>query len=389
METTGRTLRSRLVSLLLALCIAAGFVPLIDYSAFAADNETTIGELELKVPRSGNGWSWNGDTLKLFGVELRSKDENTPKISYSGYTLKISISGYNRAVGDSLLAVSSDIVEISGNGILECDSAGALLDCNVAEINRVLLKAPDATLFKERDNGSQLDHNYEGYLEIGTLNPVNMSMGSGVIKCNELQFDGDQDTTFYQNGGVFYADKVTVGAGDKNHIVNCKDNSIFRTYATDAPTPSDLVIKQEDPSIVMVGGTNATVESDNPAYNAPAVNVYCSKISNSKAIDDTDATAGVYYTQNNVTINDNVTLNGAVYFEGYANGNSSNSMGITIADGATVAGAKWFNTNSAAKVGKKSTVFFDSADFSDSTIEGNIYSGAGEVSFTDSETVSD
>ena len=83
MERTRRTPLSRILSLLLAICIAAGFVPLIDYSAFAVDSETTIGVLEISVPRKGNGWSWDGEgTLKLFGTELKSKDDNTPKISF-------------------------------------------------------------------------------------------------------------------------------------------------------------------------------------------------------------------------------------------------------------------------------------------------------------------
>ena len=385
MEMTGRTLRSRLISLLLAVCIAAGFVPLIDYSVFAADSSATIGELTDGVSAGGNGWSWDGSgKLSLFGTELKSGDDGTPKIAYSGSLLRIEVSGYNRAAGNSLLAECAGVVQIFGSGILDCDSTAALLDCQKAAFDGCLIKAPDAALFKDSDKETELEF-LDGYLEIGTVNAVGAKMQSGVISCGVLQLDGDYQSRFDMNGGVAYAEKASVVDQNQACTISCQGSSILRVKATEAAVPDDFLIQQSDPSIVMVGGSNAKVKStdNNSAHYDNGINVYCKAVSGADTITDTDSTAGVYYTNSNVFVNDNATLSGAVYFKGDVCGAYGNTTGFTIASGATVAGGSCY-METPVQVEENAIVYFDEARFANSSIKGSIYCGSGKVQFTNS-----
>lgn len=391
MEMKARPLASRLLSLFLAICIAAGFVPLIDYSVFAVDNETTIGELEQNVPRSGNGWSWDGnDTLNLFGTELKSKDNDTPKISYSGSALTITVTGYNRAVGNSLLAESDSRIDIQGNGILDVDSESALLDCEEAYIAETLIKAPDATLFKDGVD-SKLEYN-GGYLEINTINSINAFMDAGVIKCKKMQYDGSHGwLEFYQNGGVLYADKVSVENENQCYTIYFQGNSIFKANATEVSATGTLKFRQlSGTSIVMLGDTNAGYYSSNnfQPVDVNGMNVYCSAVSSDGAISaDTDV-AGVYYTADNVKIGNNVILSGAVYFAGFVSLDRSCDR-FTVANDVTVAGSKSFTAvYGKTLVSEESTVCFDGdIELYGATVEGSIYGGLishGRTAFTTS-----
>ncbi len=385
MEMTGRTLRSRLISLLLAVCIAAGFVPLIDYSVFAADSSATIGELTDGVSAGGNGWSWDGSgKLSLFGTELKSGDDGTPKIAYSGSLLRIEVSGYNRAAGNSLLAECAGVVRISGSGILDCDSMAALLDCQKAAFDGCLIKAPDAALFKDSGKETELEF-LDGYLEIGTVNAVGAQMQSGVISCGVLQLDGDYQSRFEMKGGVMYAEKASVVDQNQACTISCQGSSILRVKATEAAVPDDFLIQQSDPSIVMVGGSNAKVKStdNNSAHYDNGINVYCKAVSGVDTITDTESTAGVYYTNSNVFVNDNATLSGAVYFKGDVCGAYGNTTGFTIASGATVAGGSCY-METPVSVEENAIVYFDEARFANSSIKGSIYCGSGKVQFTNS-----
>ena len=371
METAGKTLRSRLISLLLAICIAAGFVPLIDYSAFAVDSETTIGVLEVNRARKGNGWSWDGQmTLKLFGTELKSKDDDTPKITFSDTTrpYKIEVTGYNRAVGDSLLAKGGQELSFTGGGILDCNSAGALFDCEKVVIEDPIIKAPDAAFYKDTDKAMALDYN-NGYLEIGTLNVSTIFMTNGVINCDTLRLAKG----FVQYRSVFYTKNFDVFGDNSNIVIDCQDSAIFKAD-TIIPT-SGYAIGQSGTSIVMVGESNTAprVGSDNTAVNVNGLNVYCSMVANDTVKEVYSDLAGVYYAANSVKVGDDVTFSGAVYFAGTALVDTSKYF--TVAEGATVAGGGTLSIEcNKATIGKSSTVFFGLGMVLENvTVNGGVY----------------
>ena len=372
MERTEKTPLSRIISLLLAICIAAGFVPLIDYSAFAADNETTIGVLEVNRARKGSGWSWDGQmTLKLFGTELKSKDDDTPKITFSDTTrsYKIEVTGYNRAVGNSLLAEGGHQLSFTGGGILDCNSAGALFDCERVVIEDPIIKAPDAAFYKDTDKATALDYN-NGYLEIGTLNVSTIFMNNGVINCDTLRLAKE----FVQYSSVFYTKNFDVFGDNSNKVIACQDSAIFKAD-TIIPT-SGYAIGQSGTSIVMIGESNTApiVGSNNTAVNVNGLNVYCSMVANDtvKEVYSGDL-AGVYYAADSVKVGDDVTFSGAVYFADTALVDTFKNF--TVAEGATVAGGGTLSIEcNKATIGESSTVCFGLGMVLENvTVNGGVY----------------
>lgn len=380
MERTHKTPLSRILSLLLAICIAVGFVPLIDYSAFAVDNETTIGELADGTPKSGSGWKWDGaGTLELFGAELKSKDDSTPKISYSGETLTINVKGYNHVSGNSLLAEVGEYkyIDITGSGILESDSTGALFSGFKVTVDGALIKAPKAKLF---DGTKSLDHK-SGYLEIGILNG-SVKTTSGVINCDTLS-----SGSITQNGGVFYVETLNAGKP-----INCNKGAIFKVNTiTDG---ADYSITCNNGSIVMVGenNTDPEVSSNNTAVNVNGINVYCDMVADS-AVTTASSNNGssIYYAASEVNAGDDTTLDGAVYFAGEATLDTNKSF--TVADGATVAGGKNFSIEcNKATIGESSTVCFDlGVIIKDGTVNGDVYgclnAGSGDRTQLQNSTI--
>lgn len=371
MERTKKTPLSRIISLLLAICIAAGFVPLIDYSAFAADSETTIGVLEINRARKGSGWSWDGKmTLKLFGTELKSKDDDTPKITFSDTTrsYKIEVTGYNRAVGNSLLAEGGHQLSFTGGGILDCNSAGALFDCERVVIEDPIIKAPDAAFYKDTDKATALDYN-NGYLEIGTLNVSTIFMNNGVINCDTLRLAKE----FVQYSSVFYTKNFDVFGDNSNKVIACQDSAIFKAD-TIIPT-SGYAIGQSGTSIVMVGESNTApiVGSNNTAVNVNGLNVYCSMVANDTVKEVYSDLAGVYYAADSVKVGDDVTFSGAVYFADTALVDTFKNF--TIAEGATVAGGGTLSIEcNKATIGESSTVCFGLGMVLENvTVNGGVY----------------
>ena len=364
MERTHKTPLSRILSLLLAICIAAGFVPLIDYSAFAVDNETTIGEIADGAPRSGNGWKWDGaGTLELFGTVLKSKDNSTPKISYSGETLTINVKGYNRVSGDSLLAKVGawKKIDITGSGILESDSKSVLFNGLEVIVEGAFIKAPNAKLF---DDAARVNLTYNsGYLEIGTLN-ASVTMNGGVINCNMLS-----SGSIAQDGGVFYVETLSAGKP-----INCGNSAIFKVNTI--PAGADYSITCNNGSIVMVGESNANpnVTGYMNTRNVNCLNVYCDMVAEATVTAaSSNYGSSIYYAASSVTIADKTELSGAVYFAGetYVKG----YQGFTVADGATVAGGKNFLIeNDKSTIGKSSTVCFGlGMVLKNVTVNGGVY----------------
>ena len=365
MERTHKTPLSRILSLLLAICIAAGFVPLIDYSAFAVDNDTTIGEIADGAPRSGNGWKWDGaGTLELFGTVLKSKDNSTPKISYSGETLTINVKGYNRVSGNSLLAEVGEYkyIDITGSGILESDSTGALFSGLEVIVEDTLIKAPNAKLF---DTAANLTHN-SGYLEIGTLN-ASVTMDSGVIKCDTLLSSG----SIKQNGGVFYVDTLNT---EKKSAINCDKSAIFKVKEITAG--ADYSITCNNGSIVISGVDIKGKVSGQTGKTVDNLYVYCGSVvdaSIDQVYDDTNLSMGVYYTAPSVDIGNNVTFSGAVYFAGSALAKKYSNF--TVAEGATVAGDEFSGLGaSKTTIGASSTMCFNkNLQLQNATVNGGVY----------------
>ena len=364
MEKLKKTPLSRILSLLLAICIAAGFVPLIDYSAFAVDSETTIGEIADGAPRSGNGWKWDGaGTLELFGTVLKSKDNSTPKISYSGETLTINVKGYNRVSGDSLLAKVGawKKIDITGSGILESDSKSVLFNGLEVIVEGAFIKAPNAKLF---DDAARVNLTYNsGYLEIGTLN-ASVTMAGGVINCNMLS-----SGSITQDGGVFYVETLSAGKP-----INCNKGAIFKVNTI--PAGADYSITCNNGSIVMVGESNANpnVTGYMNTRNVNGLNVYCDMVAEDTVTAATSNNgSSIYYAASSVTIADKTELSGAVYFAGetYVKG----YQGFTVADGATVAGGKNFLIeNDKSTIGKSSTVCFGlGMVLKNVTVNGGVY----------------
>ena len=359
MERTHKSPFSRILSLLLAICIAVGFVPLIDYSAFAVDNETTIGELVDGISKSGNGWNWDGSTLELFGAELKSKDDSTPKISYSGETLTINVKGYNHVSGNSLLAKVGEWekINITGSGILESDSTGALFSGFEVIVDDALIKAPKAKLFDDTKN---LTHN-SGYLEIGTLNG-SVTMTSGVIKCDTLS-----SGSITQNGGVFYVETLNAGKP-----INCNKGAIFKVNTITGG--ADYSITCNNGSIVISGVDITGKVSGQTGKTVDNLYVYCDMVANDtvKSASDNNGSS-IYYAASEVNAGDDVTLDGAVYFAGEATLDTNKSF--TVADGATVAGGKNFSIEcNKATIGESSTVCFDlGIILKDATVNGGVY----------------
>lgn len=178
LQTVKKSLLNRILSLLLAVCIAVGFVPLIDHSVYAADPTATIGVIESGTPGSGSDWKWDGDsTLTLYGAKLETT--GAAHIIYNGSDpLTINTIGYNYAEGNFPLVESSTAVTINGSGIIESNTTGDLFDCEVT-INGGFIKAENAlanTLIEFND----------GYLDIGTISAINMKQTGGVINCQEI-----------------------------------------------------------------------------------------------------------------------------------------------------------------------------------------------------------
>ncbi len=377
MKKTLKPLLTRALSLLTAVCMAVGFIPLADYSVFAADPVTTIGELASGSPRSGSGWSWDGiNTLTLFGAELKSKDDSTPKITFTDnipeHDRIIKIMGYNRAVGDSLLVDTSsaplDDIIFEGTGILECDSTQALFNNENVSIEDGFIKAPDATLFDSADYTTL--RFYNGYLDIGTINAEEVWMFAGVINCKTLRFDNSFGS-FRQTGGVFYTDKVSeIGTSASGTSIVCSQNAVFRAKET-----AGFHISQLENSIVMLGDNNARVSSDHTAEVVDGMNVYCNKVSPDITIYAGDDTSGVYY-KSGVSISQGAELKGAVYFADYA-WSKVTGCDYSIADGATVVcGSIRNNGNNGVTIGEQATVYaLGSAMtyFEGITIKGGIY----------------
>lgn len=252
MSISKQSLPKRVISLLLAVAIMIGFVPLIDIdlTAFAA----TYGCIELddNNPKSGDNWVWDNTTktLSLYNAKITRPDSGSYAIKYDGTdTLKINQIGYNhiengyiQAENGSIEVVGSGILDISHdscymfntptlkitNGYVRSDDAVALnSDYNETTIvSNCVLDIPQAKIVAYAQPGSSTAGFImeSGYVNCKTLK-TGMSAVSGIpsaeIKGGYLKvgtIDGEyngQDTYYFVKLGtaVVKADTLT-GAAD-------------------------------------------------------------------------------------------------------------------------------------------------------------------------------
>ena len=207
MNNSTRTLKNRLASLLTAVVMAASLVPaqaLTELSAHAEQAVTaTIGKLESGKPRHGNGWSWDGANLDIFGGYLVSADENKPVVE-ADCDINVTITGYVKPslyMGGSFIRTSGS-VRWGGSGVFEASGSS----------NAPLILADDFTI----DSG----YLYGGY---GNLKASgNVTINGGYIVTN-IELSG-ADSKFVQNSGYANADIIN---NDSGHSVDITVNGGF------------------------------------------------------------------------------------------------------------------------------------------------------------------
>lgn len=203
MNNSTRTLKNRLASLLTAAVMAASLVPaqaLTELSAHAEQAVTaTIGKLESGKPRHGNGWSWDGANLDIFGGYLVSADENKPVVE-ADCDINVTITGYvnpSLYMGSSFIRTSGS-VRWGGSGVFESSGSS----------NAPLIIADDFTI----DSGYLY-----GY---GNLKASgNVTINGGYIVTN-IELSG-ADSKYVQNSGYANADIIN---NDSGHSVDITVN---------------------------------------------------------------------------------------------------------------------------------------------------------------------
>ena len=204
MNNSTRTLKNRLASLLTAAVMAASLVPaqaLTELSAHADQAVTAmIGKLESGKPRHGNGWSWDGANLDIFGGYLVSADEDKPIVE-ADCDINVTITGYvnpSLYMGSSFIRTSGS-VRWGGSGVFEASGSS----------NAPLILADDFTI----DSG----YLYGGY---GNLKASgNVTINGGYIVTN-IELSG-ADSKFVQNSGYADADIIN---NDSGHSVDITVN---------------------------------------------------------------------------------------------------------------------------------------------------------------------
>ena len=204
MNNSTRTLKNRLASLLTAVVMAASLVPaqaLTELSAHADQAVTAmIGKLESGKPRHGNGWSWDGANLDIFGGYLVSADEDKPIVE-ADCDINVTITGYvnpSLYMGSSFIRTSGS-VRWGGSGVFEASGSS----------NAPLILADDFTI----DSG----YLYGGY---GNLKASgNVTINGGYIVTN-IELSG-ADSKFVQNSGYADADIIN---NDSGHSVDITVN---------------------------------------------------------------------------------------------------------------------------------------------------------------------
>ena len=126
-------MKRKILSVVLCLCMVMTLLPTM---ALAEGEPTPTAALILtaETPAEGNGYSWDGSKLTLFGVgiDLSSKEGSDNAITLpAGSTVELV--GYNKlkgnSAGGSLLSCNGNLT-IGGSGILELTNGGYGINCN-------------------------------------------------------------------------------------------------------------------------------------------------------------------------------------------------------------------------------------------------------------------
>lgn len=203
MNNSTRTLKNRLASLLTAAVMAVSLVPaqaLTELSAHAEQAVTAmIGKLESGKPRHGNGWSWDGANLDIFGGYLVSADEDKPIVE-ADCDINVTITGYvnpSLYMGSSFIRTSGS-VRWGGSGVFESSGSS----------NAPLIIADDFTI----DSGYL--YGYGNVKASGTV-----TVNGGYILTN-IELSG-ADSQYVQNSGFVGCDIIN---NDSGHIADITVN---------------------------------------------------------------------------------------------------------------------------------------------------------------------
>lgn len=198
MEISKQSLPRRIISLLLALAIMIGFVPLvdIDLTAFAESGIT----LDDTKDQSGENWTWDykSKTLSLYNAYIH------PTTTYHAFkydgsnTLKINQIGYNLIDGGY---IEADSIEVVGSGILDIQNWDS---------DRQMFKTKALTLsngYITSSGSSSLAATNLVYYTSGT-NADTITVSNCVLDLPNTTIA--HTTDFTMNSGYVYTDCITV-----------------------------------------------------------------------------------------------------------------------------------------------------------------------------------
>lgn len=372
MNNSTRTLKNRLASLLTAAVMAASLVPaqaLTELSAHADQAVAdTIGKLESGKPRHGNGWSWDGVNLDIFGGYLVSADENKPVVE-ADCDINVTITGYvNPSLnnGGSFIRTSGS-VRWGGSGVFEASGSS----------NAPLILADDFTI----DSGCL--YGYGNVKASGTV-----TVNGGYILTN-IELSG-ADSKYVQNSG--YADAnivnndsgltadITVNGGLLNGRVNSEKANVtvqrgYLYLSYEKSLTSDVTFNVYD-GIVMLNdlpvadinngsGPNVTL-NENRIYEyyissgtTYAGALVCKTFINGRTdheLTDAELNGGVFAYNTHVTVPAGKTFDGTLVTD-----NPSVNSGITVN------GSLAENTTLRGAADHDGVIISDMAEFADNT----------------------
>lgn len=157
MTINKHSLPKRVISLLLAVAIMIGFVPIIDIdlTAFAM----TSGKVTLTddAPQSGENWVWDNEnhTLSLYNTIFNDGTTIDSAIEYTGNeTLIINQTGINGIMitsSNDISVIKAKKIKVIGSGILETyQSGGAIFDAQELEITSGYIRSNNALSLNKR-----------------------------------------------------------------------------------------------------------------------------------------------------------------------------------------------------------------------------------------------
>lgn len=155
MSISKQSLPKRVISLLLAVAIMIGFVPLIDIdlTAFAANGSIDLND---STSKRGENWVWDNTTktLSLYNAKFSNGATGSYAIKYEGTgTLKINQIGYNR-IENGYIQAENGSIEVVGSGILDIYHDGCYMFYTPElKITKGYVRSDNASMLNYDNNG--------------------------------------------------------------------------------------------------------------------------------------------------------------------------------------------------------------------------------------------